>query len=217
MSTLDELKVQVDTLTPEQQLELAHYATSKGTAAKQSAEELELFQSLPTPVTDNDRAFIEKNKNNKNIQRDKIKFTTNSIELDGLKFPRTIVKYDDIKDIEWLELDNNVYQKDGNDYFTFDAVQQLGKAGKSIPSKDQRQQAADVFGWSYGLLGQLLNYPKVGVRRFSSRSGVAAVSHLWSFTSYDSNHWYYIWFISDGGFLQDWFNKDSRSLIFLQD
>jgi len=218
MPTLEEIKLQIDGLKPEEQLELGTYATSKGTAAKQSAEELALLQSLPTPITDSDRAFIEKHKNNKNIKRDTIKFTETTIELDGLKFPRTIAKYDDVKNTAWLKLDTNVYQKDGNDCFTFDAVKQLGKAGKNIPSKDQRQQAADVFGWSYWLLWQLLNYPKAGVRRsYGIRGSVGVESLLWSSTPLDGFSAYCVWFGADGGGDLYWdFQDGARSLVFLQ-
>lgn len=217
MPTLEEIKAQINELKPEEQLELGSYATQKWTVAKQSAEELKLLQSLPTPTTDSDKAFIEKNKNNKNIQWDKIKFTETTIELDGLKFPRAIAKYDDIKNTAWLKLNDNVYQNNGHDYFTFDAVNQLGKAWHKVPSKDQWQQAADVFGW-YGLLGQILNYPKAGVRRSDGeRDNVGAGSRLRSSTPRDANGAYDVWFGADGNGSRYWSTQRvARSLVFLQ-
>lgn len=217
MPTLEEIKGYVKELSAEEKLALWSYATAEWTKEKQSAEELKLLQSLPTPITDSDKAFIEKHKNNKNIKRDKIKFTETTIELDGLKFPRTIVQYDDIKSTEWLKLDKNVYQNNGHDSFTFDAVKQLGKAWHKVPSKDQWQQAADVFGW-HGLLGQLLNYPKAGVRRSNGeRVNIGTGSRLWSSTAHDDSHAYVVWFHADGNGTQNWSNQDdARSLVFLQ-
>ncbi len=222
MPTLEEIKGYVKELSAEEKLALWSYATAEWTKEKQSAEELKLLQSLPTPITDSDKAFIEKHKNNKNIKRDKIQFTENTIELDGLKFPRTIAKYDDIKNTPWLKLNNNVYQKDGYDYFTRDAVHELSVKEWSpykgkVPSKGQRQKAADVFGW-YGLLGQILNYPKAGVRRSNGlRDYVGTVSELCSSTPHGDSHVYSVWFTADGGGSQNWNNQDTaRSLVFLQ-
>lgn len=217
MPTLEEIKGYVKELSAEEKLALWFYATAEWTKEKQSAEELKLLRSLPTPITDSDKTFIEKHKNNKNIKRDKIKFTENTIELDGLKFPRTIVKYDDIKNTRGLELNKNVYQKDGHDYFTFDAVKQLGKAWHKVPSKDQWQQAANAAGW-YWLLGQLLNYPKAGVRRsHGNRSYVGTRSELWSATPFDVNLACSVWFDADGDGSPHWYYQDyARSLVFLQ-
>lgn len=219
MTNLQEIKLQIDKLTPDQQLELADYATSKGTATKQSAEKLVLLSSLTTPVTDSDKAFIANNKHNKDILRYKIKFTETTIELDGLKFPRTIVKYEDIINTSWLKLNTNVYQNNGYDYFTLDALRKLGKAWYKVPSKDQRQQAADLFGWDYWLLWQLLNYPKAGVRRSNgSRGDVGIVSHLWSSTIHVFNGSGDVWFSVDGHGGQIWNDQyPASSLVFLQD
>ena len=225
MPTNEELKSYLDGLTPEQQKESIDYLSLKGTAAKQSAEKLKLLQSLPTPIADSDRAFIEKHKNNKDIQRDKIKFTETTIELDWLKFPRTIVKYEDIKNIAWLQLDANVYQRGNDDYFTFDAVKQLGKAWYKVPSKDQREQAVGVFGWSYGLLKQFLNYPKVGTylnTKRHRRGGVDSCSYLWSSTPRNDTSSYGVWFGvdergNDSGDLNYCYHNYGRSLVFLED
>jgi hypothetical protein len=222
MPTNEEIKSYLDGLSPEE-LKVAedHLDSLTWTWEKLSAEKLELLQSLPTPITDSDKAFIKKNKHNNAIQRDKIKFTETTIELDGLKFPRTIAKYDDVKNTPWLELDTNVYQKDGNDYFTFDAVEALQSSKKykdKIPSKYQWQQTADVFGWDYGILGQLLNYPKAGVRRsIGERVGVGTTSVLWSSTLHADDIAYGVWFSVDGVGTQDWINQSTaRSLVFLQ-
>lgn len=214
MSDLQSLKEQVGKLSPQEQIELAVHIYSSNKKSKKLVETLSWF---PTPITDSDKLFIKENKNNKNIQRDKIKFTEKTIECNGLKFPRNIVKYDDIKNTSWLKLNENVYQKDGHDYFTFDAVQKLGGAWHKIPTKDQRQQAADVFGWDYWLLGQLLNYPKAGVRRSNgTRDDVGSESRLRSSTPHLYGA-YAISFPADGsGYHSCYVLDHARSLVFLQ-
>jgi hypothetical protein len=173
----------------------------------------------PIWATESDRIFIKKHKNNKNIQRDKIKFTATTIEIDGLKFPRATVRYDDIKDTPWLSLDNNVYQKNGYDYFTFDAVKQLSKVGKRIPTKDQRQKAADVFGGDYWLLGELFNYPKNGLHLSSGDTDlVDDVVTLWSSTPYDDYCIYSVYFNANNGGNINWsYRRNACSLVFLQE
>lgn len=220
MPTLQEVQNIVDQLTPEEQLELGSYATKKWTAAKQSAEELALLNSLPTPITDSDKIFIQEHKNNKHIQRDKIKFTETTIELDGLKFPRTIVKYNDIKNTPWLVLDINVYQKDGHDYFTSDAVKQLSKAWHRILNEDNMQQILDVCWLRYGLLIQMLNYPKAGLHLSNNDSidYVGTGFGMWVATADDPNHDYTIWANVLGLEDQDLYdNEPACSLVFLQD
>lgn len=232
MPTLEQIKEQIKELSAEDKIALGSYATAQWTKEKQAAEELELLQSLPTPVTDNDREFIEKNKENKNIQWNKIKFAETYIELDGLKFPRTIVKYDDIKNTPGLKLNKNVYQythysiflRDLGgfeyDYFTFDAVEQLKKAGYKIPSKDQRQKAIDVFGWKDGIFWLLFNYPKAGIRLSNGmRDNVGKGSSIWTSTLLDDNNSaYYMLFYNIGNDDIDLKKLNTaRSLIFLQD
>lgn len=172
-----------------------------------------------SPVTKNDESFLAKNKNNTNIQREKIKLSETTIEINGLKFPRTIVTYDDIRNTPWLKLDKNVYQNNGHDYFTFDAVKNLEKAGKKIPSEDQWKQAADALGRDWWLLGQLLNYPKAGLRNSNGkRNDIGYVSRLWSSTSSGLFKAYTVWFFTTGsGSGHPDSKRSARSLIFLQD
>lgn len=181
-----------------------------------------LSQKLPTPVTENDRIFIEKNKNNKNIQRNKIMFTQTAIEIDGLKFSRNIVKYSDVKKTPWLK--GNVYRENGYDYFTFGGVQKLLAAGYMIPTNLQRRKAADALWW-YGMLGLLLDYPKAGGHTFYSVQNTVGSwplysqsnTLLWSSTPRVPNiNAYGVWFDGHDGSrnLDDQLN--ARSVVFLE-
>ena len=99
MPSLEEIKNLVDKLNPEQQIELAGYATKKWKEAKKSAEEILPILTLSSPFTDSDKAFVQQHEKNKKINFSKIKFAENIIEIDGLKFPRTVGTYNDVKDI----------------------------------------------------------------------------------------------------------------------
>lgn len=216
MSTLDEIKAQINELTPEEQIEIWNYATSKGTVAKQWAEEVKVLSLLPIPITENDRNFIERNKYNKDTQWDKIIFTKDTIEIGGLKFPRTIVKYDDIKNTPWLELNNNVYQKDDYSCFTFDAVEQLGKAWYKIPNRDQRKQVVDICWW-YRALAMLLNYSEAPCMSNGTRYFGPGLN-LWSSTTSQDNINAYsvLLFTSTNGMGRFVDKNEAISLVFLQ-
>lgn len=188
-------------------------------------EAIELINK-PVWFTESDKKFIDTYRNKtegKNIQREKMKFTANTIELNGLKFPRTIVKYQDVQDVSSLSASwrfwVNVFQSGKYDYFSFDAVEELVNAGYRIPSTTQWKQAADVFGWGwagYYRLGKLLHYPKVG---FHSANGQSADfwSVLWSSTSKDETHAYSVTFDENYNSTQNWNNKyNFCSLVFLQ-
>lgn len=171
----------------------------------------------PVGFTQSDKAFIEKCKDLNYIKRDKIKFTEKTIELNGLKFPRELVKYADVKDIPWLTLDKNVYKYPKQDYFTQDAVRKIADAGKKIPSTYQREHAADALGWkehkaSYRLLREILNYPQTGVD-----------TQVWTAPTWWSDPTYYMRFRTRNDGLGNKFyweslfeEKTGRSLIFLQ-
>ena len=59
MSTVQSIKEQIKSLNPTEQVEIADYVTTLKNTKKDIASDL---SSLPTPVTDSDKAFIEKNK-----------------------------------------------------------------------------------------------------------------------------------------------------------
>lgn len=226
MASVEEIKAFIDKLKPGEQLEIAQYATT-------ASEKLKETLAAITPITENDKKFIETYKNNPNIQRDKIKLSETTIELNGLKFPRTLATHSEVKDIPDLKLDHNVYQRNGHDYFIFDAVQKICKAGKKIPERWDWIQAAKVFGlqggefhweenygWeSFFLLGQLLNYPHTGLRIMDGWAKHAdEVTHLWSSSElHGTTYGWYVCYNHVSGCLKYDNGVFARPVVLLQD
>jgi len=213
------VKGQVDNLNLEKKLEIwkyaiDQYATSKGIVVEKLSEEIELLKSLPTPFTDSDKVFIEKNKHNKDIQREKMQILPEGFIFDGIfrsRDPADMEVFKDIPElIEWKTMFSKKAPWDYGDEplpgsvlvpFHPKDMPPYKYNWKKLPlallleqkyglhqfTKEERQQAADIFWWSYWLLGQLLNYPKAGIRRSNGvREKVGTVSSLYlPITLYD--------------------------------
>ena len=143
----------------------------------------------------------------------------------NLKFRNRIATLDDVKHIDWIELDTNVFYNEETKayYFTFDAVDKIQQAYKDwvidfyVPSKDERQDAVCVAWWYKELrdkLGLLYN----GIRHPNgTRDYVGTESELWSSASRDASVAFYVWFTADDDGSRDWlYQYYARSLLFLQ-
>jgi len=219
MENMQYLKQLIDSLPSDKKLEIGVYATSQWTIAKQKEEELALFQALPEPITENDRNFIEKNKHNKSIQWAKIKLTETAVEIDGIKFWRDVAKSRDVKNIKGVRLNKDFFEENGVCYFNRSGIQKLLKAGIKIPTIEERRKAVAVFGWSYMLLGQILNYEWSGVLHDNGQLAYVGDSVLWSSSSFDDEI-YAILFNAGGagkGYEEVLYKLDACSLVFLQD
>lgn len=136
-----------------------------------------LQQEKPTPL-ENYKAFLAKHKDK--IKADKIKFTETAIVINGIKFSRNMLQYEDIKQVAWIELWVNVYQVEGKTYFTEGAVDKLIKLWYAIPKTAQLDKAVKVLDGQYPLLCELLDYPKTGVRKSDgTMAGDKLTSQLW--------------------------------------
>jgi len=170
------------------------------------------------------KKFLRKHRNTEQVKQaiisGKLIFHEKGVELDGLKFPINILKYDDVKNIPWLELDSNVYQKGNSAYFTFDAVSPLMRTfGNKVTTKYHRKQAADVFKWSYEILGKVLGYDNAGLRNPNGKI-VAAGDLCFILPDYghlSAGHTYLVVFGADGYGWMELYCNEAASMVVLQD
>ncbi len=100
-------------------------------------------------VNNEDKAGLEQL--NKWIDFDNGKLILNT-KLGTLKFAPQQASYDDIKDIDWIKKDKNVWTENKETKKSwlranFDAVKKMRAAGKKVCDKDQLLAAANVFPW----------------------------------------------------------------------
>ncbi len=208
MSTVKNIKTQIDGLSLEKQLYIGSYANKKWTEVKQAAEESALFR-LPTPITDSDRVFIQENKENTDIQRNKLEMLPEWFRFDsGRIWPRkplgmevfeniaeliegkTMFSIKAPWDISEIPLSDVVlipnhlkgaplYEYHGEALSLIWLLEKKYNLIEATP--EEIKQAIAVLGWfkSLDLLSKLLNYPPASVRLPDGKRDLVHTSMAW--------------------------------------